>query len=60
VGIVGVLFALFTAGYMLGVWTSCLVVRQPQREYEEGVPVDRSSARLAVLAAPSRVADRLP
>ena len=36
-GIAGLVFALFTLGYILGVWTACLVFRQPQRAYEEGV-----------------------
>jgi hypothetical protein len=31
-------FALFTFGYILGVWTACLVFRQPQRAYEDGIP----------------------
>jgi hypothetical protein len=33
--IVGLVFTLFTVGYILGVWTALAVVRQPQREYEE-------------------------
>jgi hypothetical protein len=33
-GILGVVFALFTVGYVLGVWTAGLVFRQPQRAYE--------------------------
>jgi hypothetical protein len=35
----GLVFALFSVGYILGVWTACLVLRQPQGEYEEGGPV---------------------
>jgi hypothetical protein len=31
----GVVFALFTVGYLLGVWTAGLVFRQPQRAYED-------------------------
>jgi len=34
-GFVGVLFALFTLGYVFGVWTALLVTKQPQRAYEE-------------------------
>jgi hypothetical protein len=34
-GFVGVVFALFTLGYILGVWTALLVTKQPQRAYEE-------------------------
>ena len=36
--IVSLVFALFTVGYVLGVWTACLVFRQSQTEYEEGAP----------------------
>jgi hypothetical protein len=32
---VGVVFALFTLGYILGVWTGAMVFRQRQRGYEE-------------------------
>jgi hypothetical protein len=35
-GLISFVFALFTIGYILGVWTACLVFRQPQREYEDG------------------------
>jgi hypothetical protein len=31
----GVVFALFSIGYLLGVWTAGLVFRQPQRAYED-------------------------
>jgi hypothetical protein len=31
----GVVFALFTVGYVLGVWTAGLVFKQPQRVYED-------------------------
>lgn len=32
-------FALFTAGYILGVWTACVIFKQPQRAYEDGLPI---------------------
>ncbi len=35
-GLMSFVFAIFTIGYILGVWTACLVFRQPQREYEDG------------------------
>lgn len=35
-GLMSIVFAIFTIGYILGVWTACLVFRQPQREYEDG------------------------
>lgn len=34
-GFLGLVFALFTAGYVLGVWTAGLVFKQPQRAYED-------------------------
>lgn len=37
-GYLGFVLALFTLGYVLGVWTAFLVVRQPQRPYEDAVP----------------------
>jgi hypothetical protein len=37
-GSTGALFALFVAGYLLGVWTACLVLRQGQDAYEDGLP----------------------
>ena len=36
-GLLGIVLALFTIGYMLGVWTSALVFRQRQLAYEESV-----------------------
>jgi hypothetical protein len=39
VGALGVIFAVFTLGYILGVWTSAMVFRQRQRGYEDAVPV---------------------
>jgi hypothetical protein len=46
-GYVGIVVALFTLGYIVGVWTALLVVRQPQRAYEEAVL--NSDAPLIVL-----------
>jgi hypothetical protein len=31
----GVVFALFTLGYVLGVWTACVVLNSPQRRHED-------------------------
>jgi len=44
-------FALFTAGYILGVWTACLVFKQPQQVYEEGLPMSPGTARAMVVRA---------
>jgi hypothetical protein len=44
-GIAGVVLAVFTSGYILGVWAACLVLKQPQRVYEDGVPVPIPGAR---------------
>jgi hypothetical protein len=35
VGVISAVFALFTVGYVLGVWTAGIVFRQPQRAYED-------------------------
>ncbi len=34
--LVSLVFALFITGYILGIWTACLVFQQPQKGYEEG------------------------
>ncbi len=34
-GVGGVVFALFAVGYILGVWTAFVVLRQPQGVYED-------------------------
>ena len=47
-GLGGVVLALFTCGYILGVWTAFVVLKQPQQAYEEGVPVAVASARATV------------
>jgi len=31
----GLMFALLVAGYLVGVWTACVVLRQGQDEYED-------------------------
>lgn len=38
-GLMSLVFALFTAGYILGVWTACVIFKQPQRAYEDGLPI---------------------
>jgi hypothetical protein len=65
VAVAGLVFALFTVGYILGVWTACLVFRQPQHVYEEGVRwraadgvnASLSSAHVIVLANASPLAE---
>jgi len=47
-GLMSFVFALFTLGYILGVWTACLVFRQPQREYED----DRHTSALVLARVP--------
>ena len=54
-GVLGVVFALFTVGYILGVWTACFVLRQPQREYEEGALIRVAAPRAGILRGVSRV-----
>ena len=50
-GIAGMVLALFTSGYILGVWAACLVLKQPQHIYEDGVPVPLADARAIVIRA---------
>jgi len=47
-GIAGIVLAVFTTGYILGVWAACVVLKQPQRAYEDGAPVPVSGARAIV------------
>lgn len=42
--------AILGVGYILGVWTACIVFGQAQREYEEAAP--RTSAARATLLIP--------
>ncbi|MDQ6877430.1 MAG: hypothetical protein M3082_06975 [Candidatus Dormibacteraeota bacterium] len=50
----GLALALFTLGYILGVWTACLVSEQPQVAYEEGGPW-RTAEAVPVRAAEMRL-----
>jgi len=59
-GSVGVVFALFTLGYILGVWTALLVTKQPQRAYEDAVAVSVSDAPMIVLHRAAASAARFP
>jgi hypothetical protein len=45
-GYAGVVLALFTLGYILGVWTAFLVLKQPQTAYEDPVHAGPSSVLL--------------
>jgi hypothetical protein len=60
VATVSAVCALFTAGYILGVWTACMVFRQPQRAYEDGAPGALSSTAVIVLGRASGLGTRLP
>jgi hypothetical protein len=50
-GLEGVVLALFTCGYILGVWTALLVLKQPQRVYEDGGAVALVTTRANVAQA---------
>jgi hypothetical protein len=39
----GLVFGLLTIGYVAGVWTACVVFRESQSTYEDGVPALRAS-----------------
>jgi hypothetical protein len=53
VGLAGFVFSLFTAGYILGVWTACLVFKQPQRAYEEGESLSLKTPQVVVAQIPA-------
>lgn len=59
-GIVGLLFAVFTSGYILGVWTACRVLGQDRRAYEDGMPTDFSLGTLKAVRESSRPTERRP
>ena len=59
-GVVGPVFALFTVGYILGVWTACLVFRQAQPAYEDGVPAAPATMHVIELGNASHRAERRP
>jgi len=48
-GFVGVVFALFTIGYILRVWTALLVTKQPQKAYEDAAAVSISDVPAIVV-----------
>ena len=53
-GLMSMVFALFTAGYILGVWTACVIFKQPQRAYEDDLPISLAIHHVMVpLAAPA-------
>ena len=57
-GVIGLVFALFTVGYILGVWTACLVLKQPQGQYEDAVSVGVSAIPVIVLRGASQAPAR--
>jgi hypothetical protein len=59
-GFAGVVFALFTVGYILGVWTAMTVLRQPQQSYEDAVPASLSDVPIILLRDTSHVGTRRP
>ena len=52
-GIEALLVAVFTSGYILGVWTACRVLSQGQPAYEAGEPTGFSPAALMVVSESS-------
>jgi hypothetical protein len=44
-GSTGLMFALLVAGYLIGVWTACAVLRHGQDEYEDGTNLQPAPAR---------------
>jgi hypothetical protein len=48
-GVGGVVFALFAVGYILGVWTAFVVLRQPQGVYEDVPAAIRPAVQVILL-----------
>ena len=59
-GLAGVVFALFTVGYILGVWTAFAVLKQPQTAFEDPVHVPSNHVPVIMLRDTSRIAARRP
>ena len=55
----GVVFALFAVGYILGVWTAFVVLRQPQGAYENALPSSRARPVVLVSEGDAHGATRL-
>ena len=53
-GTLNAVFALFTVGYILGVWTACAVFRDRQKAYEDDEPARTAPTRLD---GPTRTAE---
>jgi hypothetical protein len=47
-GVIGLVLAVLTGGYFLGVWTGGLVFKQHQGTYEDAVPTTPSSTPVIV------------
>jgi hypothetical protein len=60
-GVGGVVFALFAVGYILGVWTAFMVLRQPQGAYEDAIAANRPAVPVILVREgdAQRVARRL-
>jgi len=54
-GVMGLVFTLFTVGYILGVWTAFVVLRPTQRQYEDAVTVRVSTSPTIVHGGAARV-----
>jgi len=57
-GVMGLLFALFTGGYILGVWMACIVFWQRERAYEDFAPGALASTLDAVPGDASRPVEK--
>jgi len=57
-GFVGVVFALFTLGYILGVWTALLVTKQSHGAYEDAAAVSIDDVQVIVLRHDRAIARR--
>jgi hypothetical protein len=51
-GLASLVFALFTTGYILGAWAACLVLKQSQDAYEDGLPTSFPTTPMELTRAP--------
>jgi hypothetical protein len=57
-GVMGLVFALFTVGYVLGVWTALAALSQSQGQYEDAIPVRVPTTPVIVIGRASHVPAR--
>ncbi len=57
-GVIGLVFAMFTVGYIVGVWTALMVLRTPRGRHEDAIPVRVPTAPVIVIGGASHAPAR--